>query len=45
MGVTIWEIMTFGNMPYPGLTNQRVIDEVRGVSIGILMMYSLKFEL
>ncbi len=29
-GVVMWEIITFGNMPYPGLTNQEVFDKVLG---------------
>lgn len=28
MGVVLWEIMTYGSMPYRGLTNQQVFDSV-----------------
>ena len=29
-GVLLWEIMTLGNQPYPGQTNQEVLQFVTG---------------
>ena len=29
-GILLWEIMTFGNQPYPGRTNQEVLQFVTG---------------
>lgn len=28
MGIVLWEIMTFGCMPYPGRTNAQVFEDV-----------------
>ncbi len=28
-GIVMWEIATYANMPYPGLTNQEVYEKVR----------------
>eukprot|EP00048_Salpingoeca_helianthica_P018137 m.240914 g.240914 ORF g.240914 m.240914 type:complete len:1323 (+) comp23804_c0_seq1:1450-5418(+) len=30
LGIVLWEIITFGNMPYPDLANQEVFDRVLG---------------